>query len=325
MWHSPSLTSPITNILASPLPSTSTSTSPRIFAVSYTDGSIRLWSFDPSAEATEVVTFNGHKRSVITLAFDADGSRLASGGTEGEIVVWDRVAEVGLFRLKGHRGPVTAMRFIPHPTLPTTAHPGFLVSTAKDTYLKLWDLATQHCQQTVVVGRGEVWSCAVRDEGSEREEETEEEEEEKRVVGRWLIITGSGDGEGRAWKLEKSQLARGVKENANGEVSTEEQDALDGRLIFASFRLSSNPSATFPFLYRTRPSPRRLSTRPCRLSSCRRPTEPRPLFDCVLRRRSRRSGCVGRSGNGRRGRRRAMLRKESLSTSQLERSNGTRD
>ena len=275
MWHSPSLTSPITNILASPLPSTSTSTSPRIFAVSYTDGSIRLWSFDPttpSVEAIEVVTFNGHKKSVTTLAFDADGSRLASGGTEGEIVVWDRVAEVGLFRLKGHRGPVTAIHFIPHPTLPTTAHPGFLVSTAKDTYLKLWDLATQHCMQTVVVGRGEVWRCAVRDEGSQEEER---EEEEKRVVGRWVIVTGSGDGEGRAWKLEKSQLAGGVKENANGEVSTETKDASTGRLIVASFRISSNPSATFPFLRRTRPSRKRLSTQPCLSSSFRRLIGPR--------------------------------------------------
>ena len=216
MWHSPSLTSPITQLVAAPLGTTTSSTSPKTFAVSYTDGSIRLWSYDTSApevEAAEMVTFNGHKKSVTTLAFDNDGSRLASGGTEGEIIIWDRVAEVGLFRLKGHRGAVTAIHFIPHPNLPLTAHPGFLVSTSRDTYLKLWDLSTQHCIQTVVTGRGEVCSCAVT-----VEETYGGQIEGDEIRGRWVIVTGSGDGEGRMWSMEKSTLTRGIREDASGAV-----------------------------------------------------------------------------------------------------------
>lgn len=210
MWHSTGVTSPVTFIAPAPTPATSTSTSPQIFAVAYTDGAIRLWSFDPSSpqDPSEVVTFNGHKKTPTHLSFDADGSRLASGGTEGEIVLWDRVAEVGLFRLKGHRGPITGLEFIPHPSLPPTSHAGFLVSTAKDSYLKLWDLSTQHCIQTVVVGRGEVSSLAVQ------EEEGDEDEQ-----GRWIVLTGGGDGEAKAWSIQKSQLAAGMSENANGEVS----------------------------------------------------------------------------------------------------------
>jgi len=218
MWHSPSLTSPITYLLAAPAPLASGSTSPRTFAVAYTDGSIHLWSSDPTTpevEATEIVTFNGHKKSVTTMAFDHEGSRLASGGTEGEIVIWDRVVEVGLFRLKGHRGPVTTIHFIPHPTLPPTAHPGFIASTSRDTYLKLWDLSTQHCVQTVVAGRGEAWSCALKEEDTQAGEVEGDEED---VTGRWVILTGSGDGEGKVWKIEKRSLTGGVKENANGEV-----------------------------------------------------------------------------------------------------------
>ncbi|WVR09691.1 hypothetical protein IAU60_006766 [Kwoniella sp. DSM 27419] len=215
MWHSPSLTSPVTHLVPAPVPSTSTSTSPQTFAVSYTDGSIRLWSFDPSSpevEASEIVTFNGHKKSVTHMTWDADGSRLASGGTEGEIVVWDRLGEVGLFRLKGHRGPITGLSFIPHPN---GGHPGWLVSSSKDTYLKLWDLGTQHCVQTVVVGRGEVTGLAI-------EEETEEsgvgEEEEEQVRGKWVIVTGSGDGEGKVWTIEKKGLVRGMVEDDKGEL-----------------------------------------------------------------------------------------------------------
>jgi U3 small nucleolar RNA-associated protein 12 len=143
------------------------------------------------------------------LTWDAEGSRLASGGTEGEIVVWDTVAEVGLFRLRGHRGPVSSIKFIPHPTLSVTAHPGYLVTTSKDTYLKLWDLSTQHCVQTVVVGRGEVISCDVMEEAAEDEEE-----------GRWIIITGSADGDARVWSIERAALTAGLETTASGEVSS---------------------------------------------------------------------------------------------------------
>lgn len=221
MWHAPGVTSRITSLLASPLPSSSSSSPNRIFAAAYEDGSIRLWSYSSSigenGEADEVVTFNGHKKGISTLAWDADGSRLASGGVEGEIVLWDRVAEVGLFRLKGHRGAITSLHFIPHPTAP--AHAGYLLSTSKDTYMKLWDLSTQHCVQTVVVGRGEVLSAAIREEasaqGKVRAEEGEGDDAEE---GRIVVVTGTGDGEARVWAMEKASLAEGLVKNEVGEV-----------------------------------------------------------------------------------------------------------
>ncbi|WVQ82103.1 hypothetical protein IAT38_004231 [Cryptococcus sp. DSM 104549] len=219
MWHSPSLTSPITYLTPAPLPSSSTSTTPQTFSVSYSDGSIRLWSFDASSsspnaplEASELVTFNGHKKSITCMSWDLDGSRLASGGTEGEIVVWDRVGEVGLFRLKGHRGPITGLAFVPHPA---GGHPGWLISTSKDTYLKVWDLGTQHCVHTVVVGRGEVTSLAVIEESGEV---TTGEEDDVEEGGRWVIVTGSGDGEGKVWAVEKKALARGMAEDESGQL-----------------------------------------------------------------------------------------------------------
>ncbi len=36
-----------------------------------------------------------------------------------------------------------------------------LVSSSKDTFLKVWDLQTQHCVQTVIGHRSEVWSFDV--------------------------------------------------------------------------------------------------------------------------------------------------------------------
>lgn len=102
MWHSPSHTSPVTTISACP---SSPSPDSSLFAVGYQDGSVRIWSFpsSPSSpgqqrEASEVVCFNGHKKAVTSLAWDADGARLVSGGTEGEIVVWDVGEERGIVR-----------------------------------------------------------------------------------------------------------------------------------------------------------------------------------------------------------------------------------
>jgi U3 small nucleolar RNA-associated protein 12 len=143
---------------------------------------------------------------------------MSSGLVSRDGRIGSRRHEANLPRLKGHRGPITSIKFIPHPTLSTTAHPGYLLTTSRDTYLKLWDLSTQHCVQTVVVGRGEVWSCAVQEqEGKDGDEEVDEEDEEK-VTGSWTIITGSGDGEGKVWVIEKAELARGMAENAKGEV-----------------------------------------------------------------------------------------------------------
>jgi len=61
MWHSQGLTSPVAYISPAPLPASSSSASAQTFAVAYNDGSIRLWSFNPSTpevEAGEIVTFN---------------------------------------------------------------------------------------------------------------------------------------------------------------------------------------------------------------------------------------------------------------------------
>jgi U3 small nucleolar RNA-associated protein 12 len=65
------------------------------FAVGYADGSIRLWS--ASAQSV-IATFNGHKKAVTALTFDNVGARLASGSQDTDLILWDVVAEAGLFR-----------------------------------------------------------------------------------------------------------------------------------------------------------------------------------------------------------------------------------
>jgi WD40 repeat protein len=65
--------------------------------------------------------------------------------------------------------------------------------------MKLWDLSTQHCVQTVVAHRSEIWSLAV-------------DAEQK------LVFTGSGEGEMKAWGVDHQAMIAGLHENESGEV-----------------------------------------------------------------------------------------------------------
>ncbi|RDX55728.1 WD40 repeat-like protein [Lentinus brumalis] len=194
MWHETGHRAEVTCILRSPQKDT--------FAIGYADGSIRLWS----ASSTSVIaTFNGHKKAVTALAFDETGTRLASGSQDTDLILWDVVGEAGLYRLRGHRDQITSIRFVrpvaeSAPSTSTGTAPGFLLTGSKDTFLKLWDLATQHCIQTIVAHRSEVWTM-----------DLDPEQE--------LIFTGSGEGEMKAWKIDHEALGRGLQETESGEVT----------------------------------------------------------------------------------------------------------
>lgn len=86
---------------------------------------------------------------------------------------------------------------------------GYLLSTSKDGLLKLWDLGLQHCVETVVPGKGELWSLAVAqdvplglagDVGDDVDSH-----------GGALVLTGSAEGEMRVWQLSARVLAQGVR------------------------------------------------------------------------------------------------------------------
>jgi WD40 repeat protein len=127
---------------------------------------------------------------VSALRFNRSGALLASGGRDTDVIVWDVVAESGLYRLKGHRDQVRVHCRCSSPTQRTACHHihrlwmraggsvfcpigaersaavfsnaqvtdvvfierggGKLVSSSKDGFVRVWELATQHCCQTLV-------------------------------------------------------------------------------------------------------------------------------------------------------------------------------
>ncbi|TQV99793.1 WD repeat protein [Cordyceps javanica] len=170
-----------------------------VFAVGYEDGSIRLWD---SKISTVIVRFNGHKSAITRLDFDKSGIRLASGSKDTDVIIWDLVAEVGQFKLRGHKDQITGLRFIEpdhevHDEDGSRAMvldgeksaDGFILTTGKDSLLKLWDLSSRHCIEThISQTNGECWALGVSpaSEG---------------------CITAGNDGEMKVWSLDIDGLA----------------------------------------------------------------------------------------------------------------------
>lgn len=170
-----------------------------IFAVGYEDGSIRLWD---SKITTTILNFNGHKSAVTILAFDRSGVRLASGSKDTDVIIWDLVAEVGQYKLRGHKDQVTGLQFVePDPQAEDEVAQqtmvldgggpgeGFLVTTGKDSLIKIWDLSSRHCIEThVAQTNGECWALGVSPD----------------LTG---CVTAGNDGELKVWALDAAGLS----------------------------------------------------------------------------------------------------------------------
>lgn len=149
-----------------------------IFAVGYSDGSIRLWSLESE---TSIVTLNGHRSAITALCFDSSGSRLASGARDTNVVLWDVVAETGVSRLKGHRDQITALSFIALSGGEAT----HILTTSKDSYLKLWDLSNSHCVETHTAHKGECWAMTLSSDST-------------------VLATAGLEGELKLWTIERT-------------------------------------------------------------------------------------------------------------------------
>ena len=172
-----------------------------VFAVGYDDGCIRIWD---SKIATVIVSFNGHRSAITALSYDNSGVRLASGAKDTDVIIWDLVTEVGLFKLRGHKDQITGLEFLQPDVRPevdgdlpgeasTTAanfgmSDGFLITTGKDSLIKLWDIASQHCVEThIAQTNGECWALCLSPDGGG-------------------CITAGNDGEIKVWSVDVAGL-----------------------------------------------------------------------------------------------------------------------
>jgi len=121
-----------------------------------------------------LLTLTGHGRWVMAVVISPDGKRIASGGLDDAIKVWNLDTGELLLTLRGHTKPVNCLAISPDCQI--------LVSGSDDHTLKIWNLTTGALLQTLHGHSRDVNSVAIH-------------------TGGQFLASGGEDRTARIWKL----------------------------------------------------------------------------------------------------------------------------
>ena len=141
---------------ANPVWSVAWSPDGTLLASGSSDCTVNLWNASPVPQSSCLLhTFQGHEGWVRSVAFSSDGTLLASGSYDHTVSLWDIHQRTRLSTLHGHENWVMAIAFCPEVSdyaSPTSTLPT-LISGSIDATLKLWNLTTETCEQTLRIER----------------------------------------------------------------------------------------------------------------------------------------------------------------------------
>jgi WD40 repeat protein len=110
-------------------------------------GEVKVWDL---SSGKVVATLEGHTSTVWSVAFDAEGKRLASASYDKQVKVWDVGSAKEIATLKGHANWITSVAFSPD---------GSLIATgSEDATAKLWKAATGE-ETATLKGHGATVRC----------------------------------------------------------------------------------------------------------------------------------------------------------------------
>jgi WD40 repeat protein len=104
-----------------------------------------IGSWNTATGMEDGVPLAGHTSWIYVLAISPDGLRLASGGADSTVIVWDLISRKPETTLYGHIAAVTALAFSPDHRI--------LASGSHDRTIRLWDLKTGR-QLSLLRGHG---------------------------------------------------------------------------------------------------------------------------------------------------------------------------
>eukprot|EP00808_Paulinella_micropora_P014733 g28713.t1 len=181
------------------------------------DGTVRLWSCGAqqpprrrfrlwgrgTGQALHVL--RGHRDLVYSVAFSADGQKLASGSKDNTTKVWDSASGRLLHTTKGHGDDVRAVCFSPD---------GRLATGSYDNTIRVWDVQTGKCLLTLSIYFDRVFSVAFSKDGLR-------------------LASGSGDKSVRVWDAKTGQILQTLRGHLG--LVTSVVFLPDGRLASASY------------------------------------------------------------------------------------------
>ena len=84
----------------------------------------------------DLLTIRADSNELWSVAWNPDGKRLATGGSEGSVKLWDAVTGRALHVLRGHTGAVFSVVW--------SSDGRWLASAGHDTTVKIWNLENQN-------------------------------------------------------------------------------------------------------------------------------------------------------------------------------------
>ncbi|KAH8740728.1 11x WD40 repeats containing protein of plant origin [Cryptosporidium ryanae] len=139
-----------------------------IIASGYSDGSVRMWNIVTGAI---IHVFHGHGKNITAIKFCRSGNYLSCGSFDTEVTLWDTLSGKGLYRFSGHLNEITDIEYVhklkfwnqeksefrnKNVILEDTPH--LLITSSKDCTVKIWNIQSQICLQTLIKQKGEVYS-----------------------------------------------------------------------------------------------------------------------------------------------------------------------
>ena len=145
----------------------------------YFDNSIRLW--DASNGSLLQVIGNADAKSLNSIAFSSDSTRIVSGGGDSTVKLWDAANKRLLRTFAGHSGAVNSVAI--------TFDGKRIISGSQDRSIKVWDIESGQCILTLLGHNDDVTSIAVSHDDQ-------------------FLASGSLDKTLRLWSLSSGELVR---------------------------------------------------------------------------------------------------------------------
>ena len=140
----------------------------------------------PLAESSAAQSWLGHVDTVWAVATSPTEPRIASGGFDRVIKLWNSETGELVRTLTGHTDGVRAVAFSPDGQ--------FVVSGSSDETINIWNAETGELRRTLPGHSGPVWSVAISPDGR-------------------TIASGSYDGTVKIWDLQTGMLLRTLPEH----------------------------------------------------------------------------------------------------------------